>query len=194
MGEPGQPEWFENLLQGHYRRLLAFACGLLGDMHQADDVVQEVFVAAWRAAQQQKAPFAATLDEVGAHRWLFRVAYRRAISLRRHNGVLHWESLDAIEEDEDDVNLGLALSATPSSFEDQVVERTALTAALARLSSLDATCLLLHVVHGFSAAEVAQIIEVSPEAAKKRLWRATERLRTAYFARDGAPAGRIIRI
>jgi RNA polymerase sigma-70 factor (ECF subfamily) len=181
---------FEDLLQRYHRRLLAFARGLLGDAHQADDVVQEAFVAAWRAAQEQKAPFTATLDEAGAHRWLFRVAYRRAISLRRHSHVITWESLDALDGVD---GLPAALGATPPAFEDQVAEGEALAGALAQLSSLDVTCILLHVVQGFSAAEVAQIIEVSPEAAKKRLWRATERLRAAYFARDGVPARRKVR-
>jgi len=190
MAELGQSEWFEDLLQRYYRRLLAFARGLLGDAHQADDIVQEVFVAAWRAVQQQKAPFGAPLDEAGAHRWLFRVAYRRVISLRRHNGVIAWASLDQLEELDGPGVVALGSAAAPPAFEEQVAEGDALAGALARLSPLDATCVLLHVVHGFSAPEVAQILEVSPEAAKKRLWRATERLRASYFAREGVPAGR----
>jgi RNA polymerase sigma-70 factor, ECF subfamily len=187
---PDQPEWFEELLQSHHRRLIAFARGLLGDIQQANDVVQEVFVAAWRSAQQQKAPFGITLDEVGAHRWLFRVTYRRAISLLRHQHVLAWESLDALEEVDAPP---AAMRYAASEFEERVAEGEALAAALAQLSPLDATCVLLRVVHGFSASEVAQIIGVSPEAAKKRLWRATERLRAAYFIHDDTLVGRKVR-
>lgn len=173
-----QPEWFEPLLQSYHRRLVAFARGLLGDSQQAHDIVQEVFVADWRAAERETPPFGAALDETGAHRWLFRVAYRRAISARRHNTVIRWESLDEMDAQAPSV----ADEQAAVSFEERIAEGDALSGALARLSAADAACVLLHVVHGLSIAEVAQIIEVAPEAAKKRVWRATERLRAAYFA------------
>ncbi len=48
----------------------------------------------------------------------------------------------------------------------------------------DAACLLLSVVQGFTAAEIAQIIDIAPEAAKKRITRAKQRLRAAYFAQE----------
>ena len=173
-----RPEWFEPLLQNYHHRLVAFARGLLGDSQQAHDVVQEVFVAAWRAAELETPPFGAALDETGAHRWLFRVAYRRAISARRHNTVIRWESLDELDEQTPFAADGHAISP----FEERIAESDALSAALVRLSPQDAACVLLHVVHGLRIAEVALIIEVTPEAAKKRVWRATERLRAAYFA------------
>lgn len=189
MAGQAQPEWFEPLLQSYHRRLVAFVHALLGDSQQALDVVQEVFVAAWRAAQQATPPFGTALDEAGAHRWLFRVAYRRAISARRHTSVIRWESLDELDEHVPraaDEQAGV-------SFEERIAEGDALSAALARLSALDAACVLLHVVHGLSIAEVAQIIEASPEAAKKRVWRATERLRTAYFAPEPRLARKQVR-
>jgi DNA-directed RNA polymerase specialized sigma24 family protein len=37
-------------------------------------------------------------------------------------------------------------------------------------------------VHGFTCGEIAQIVGIAPEAAKKRLARAKQRLRAAYFA------------
>lgn len=183
MAQPPQPAWFDDLLERYYRRLIAFAQGLLGDAQAAHDVVQEAFVAAWRATQQQKPPFAPALDAAGAHRWLFRVAYNRAISVRRHTTVLNWESLDQPDAFE-------ASDPVQSAFEERVVEGDALAAALGRLSPEDAACILLHVVQGFTATEVAQILGISPDAAKKRLSRAIERLRGAYFAADGVPAGK----
>jgi RNA polymerase sigma-70 factor (ECF subfamily) len=123
------------------------------------------------------------LDAAGAHRWLFRVAYNRAISLRRHTTALTWESLDQPDAFE-------ASDPAQSTFEDRVMEEEALSAALGRLSAEDAACILLHVVQGFTAAEVAQIHGISLDAARKRISRAIERLRAAYFAADGMPAGK----
>lgn len=183
MAQPPQPAWFDDLLERYYRRLVAFAQGLLGDAQGAHDVVQEAFFAAWRATQQQKPPFAPALDVAGAHRWLFRVAYNRAISVRRHTTVLNWDSLDKPDAFE-------ANDPKQPAFEERVVEGDALSAALARLSPEDAACVLLHVVQGFTSGEVAQILGINPDAAKKRISRAIERLRATYFAADGMPAGK----
>lgn len=57
-------------------------------------------------------------------------------------------------------------------------------AALARLNAQDRACLLLRVVQGFSAAEVGQIVDATPDAVTKRLSRAKQRLRTLYLAHE----------
>jgi DNA-directed RNA polymerase specialized sigma24 family protein len=56
--------------------------------------------------------------------------------------------------------------------------------ALAELAGDDAACLLLNTLYGFTAAEIATILDLSPEAAKKRLSRAKRRLRAAYLAQN----------
>lgn len=183
MTEPALPEWFDDLLQRYHNQLLAFACAILRDEQQAHNITQEVFVAAWRAAVLQKAPFTASLNETETQRWLFQVAYHRSISKRRHERIIVWESLDLLDSP------AVAERSSAAAFEDRVAEGDALAAALARLSPLDAACVLLHVVHGFTAAVVARIIEINPVATKKRLWRAIERLRIAYFACERAVVG-----
>lgn len=72
-------------------------------------------------------------------------------------------------------------------FEDQLVEGEVLRAALARLSPDDVACLLLNTLEGYTAAQIAEIVGIAPEAAKKRLARAKERLRVAY-ARQNQPS------
>jgi DNA-directed RNA polymerase specialized sigma24 family protein len=69
-------------------------------------------------------------------------------------------------------------------FEDTVLEAEALRATFASLSSEEVALLLLSIVHGFTTAELAEITGISHEAAKKRLTRARQRLRTSYFARN----------
>ncbi|HEU5347340.1 MAG TPA: sigma-70 family RNA polymerase sigma factor [Ktedonobacterales bacterium] len=59
-----------------------------------------------------------------------------------------------------------------------------LRAALAELSPQDSACLLLRVVHGFSAAEVGEIMGASAEVITKRLSRARQRLRAAYLGQN----------
>ncbi|HEX5439247.1 MAG TPA: sigma factor-like helix-turn-helix DNA-binding protein, partial [Ktedonobacterales bacterium] len=68
-------------------------------------------------------------------------------------------------------------------FDDHLAESDILRAALARLAPQDAACLLLRVVHGFSAREVGEMLRTSPENVNTRLARAKQRLRAAYEQR-----------
>jgi RNA polymerase sigma-70 factor (ECF subfamily) len=175
MSEPGRDHWFEGLLAGYHDRLVWFVRGLVSDDQQARDIAQETFVAAWRARRQGSAPFGSAADEDGSRRWLYRVAYNRAISFLRQRRRSGWESLELLDDEE--------LSYTePVAFEDQVAEADLLRRALTRLSPDDAAAVLLHAVHGFTAPEIAQILDVSLAAATKRVWRAKERLRSSYFS------------
>jgi len=158
----------------------AFDATLLREQ-QARDVTQDVFMVAWRAAKEGAPPFTANSDERSIRRWLYRVAYRRAISAQRHESVLSIESLDG------ERTTHRERLAAPDAFDDRIAERDALTAALADLETADAACLLLNVVQGFTAREIATMLEISPDAAKKRLTRAKQRLNDAYFAREQSP-------
>jgi RNA polymerase sigma-70 factor (ECF subfamily) len=128
---------------------------------------------AWRAAKEGAPPFTANGDERSIRRWLYCVAYRRAISVQRHERVLSVESLDQ-ERAAHRERL-----AAPGAFDERIAEREALTSALADLETADVACLLLNVAQGFTAREIATMLEISPDAAKKRLTRAKQRLRDA---------------
>ena len=148
----------------------AFVRGLVGDCEQARDITQDVFVVAGRAAKEGAPPFTSNADERAIRRWLYCVAYRRAISVQRHERVLSIESLDGERAPHRE------RLAAPGAFDERIVEREALTSALADLETADAACLLLNVVQGFTAREIGGMLEISHDAAKKRLTRAKQRL------------------
>ena len=182
--EPGLIAAFAGILQRAQWQLYGFVRGVTGNDERARDVVQDVFVEAWRLAQHGEPPFtrdALQLNEGGARRWLFHVAYRQAISALRRDHVIEWRSLDA--SDISAVPAPAHLYAPPP-FEDRIAEAEALRAALGTLSTEDAACILLNVIQGFTSAEIAQIIGSTPDAAKRRLSRAKQRLRDAYFAQN----------
>jgi RNA polymerase sigma-70 factor (ECF subfamily) len=162
---------------------------LIASGEDARDIVQDVYVDAWRAAQRGSPPFdrlaEAEIDTAAIRRWLFRVAYRQAIDLARRRHTLLWQSLDSADEASEAQQVGRTYA--PVAFEDQVAEREVLRAALARLKPEDAACLLLDIVQGFTTAEIAQILGIAPDAARKRLARAMELLRAAYFAPESLP-------
>lgn len=151
------------------------------DPELARDLLQDTFIAAWNAAQQHTPPLVAESDETSIRRWLYRVAYRRAIDTLRRRRLIRWESLHDLL-DRDDVPEDIMAY----SFEDLVAENEAMQRALASLSPEDTACLLLMVVQGFTAQEAAAIIGSSAAALGKRIGRAKRRLLSAYLAQDAS--------
>lgn len=183
-GEPLAPSALTNALVAAQRPLYAFVRGLVGDPEQARDIMQDVFHDAWRSFKQGMAPFDADHDDVEVRRWLFHAAYCDVANAHRHRRLIRWESLETSIGSQD-----TRAATTGAPFEDEVADNELMRAALATLSSEDAACLLLNVIQGFSAVEIAQIIGVSPDASKKRLSRAKQRLRAAYTAQTNEPPG-----
>jgi RNA polymerase sigma-70 factor, ECF subfamily len=172
------PERFADLMRPLQGPLCGFARGMVGGMEQARDIVQDVLVDAWRTALRGIPPYTVNPDPGEIRRWMFHAVYWRAARLARHDRLLEWEHIETAEMS------ALASARGAAPFEDAVAEAEALRAALTRLSPQDAATILLNVVYGFTAAEIAPIVGSSHEATKRRLSRAKERLRVAYFAQN----------
>ncbi|HEU4785066.1 MAG TPA: sigma-70 family RNA polymerase sigma factor [Ktedonobacterales bacterium] len=170
---------FEDVLAQSQASLINFARGLVGDWEQARDITQDTFVAAWRSLVRNAPPFDTLDDMPGIRRWLFTVAYRQAIKHLRRRRVIAWEPLD------DSVSTASMLQAKPS-FEDAVADAETLRLALLSVGPEDAACFLLQAAHGFSAAEVAAILDIRTDTLRKRFSRARQRLRDAYNAQSQA--------
>jgi RNA polymerase sigma-70 factor (ECF subfamily) len=182
---------FACIVDRYQRQLYAYLAGLTGQPEQAFDLVQETFYDAWDSARKGKPPLIVGATDGDIRRWLYRAATNNALSMLRHYRLIRWEPLENY----------LAMRADRGlSFEDHVAENDILQSALARLSPEDAACLLLRVVHGFSARlllrvvhgfsarETGQILNASAETINTRLARAKQRLRAAYEQRLPRPS------
>jgi sigma-70-like protein len=76
---------FHAALAREQQALRGFVHGMVGDAEQARDIAQDVFLIAWQAAKEGASPFIPDADERSIRRWLYCVAYRRAISLKPHD-------------------------------------------------------------------------------------------------------------
>jgi RNA polymerase sigma-70 factor, ECF subfamily len=165
---------FACLVDAYQHRLHVYLAGLTGQPEQAFDLVQETFYDAWRAARIGKSPFVPGAPDADIRRWLYRVATNNAISLLRRRRLIHWEPLDDHAEQLPDERI---------PFDDHLAESDMLQKALACLSPQDTACLLLRIVHGFSARDVAEMLNTSSDNVDTRLARAKRRLRAAYEQR-----------
>ncbi len=156
------PEQLRLLRDEHAPALLAFARRSTGDHHTAEDVVQEVFVRAWRHPEA----FDASRGSVKA--WLFTVTRNVIIDLHRREGTRPSEILG------DD----LPPIATDDAIEN-VVQAWYVEEAMRRLSDDHRAVLQQVFVRELSVADAAKVLGVPPGTVKSRTYYALRSLRLA---------------
>jgi RNA polymerase sigma factor (sigma-70 family) len=139
------------------------------DPHLADDVTQRVFV-----LLAQKAPALAGHTTLAG--WLYTAARLESLKAARHEArrrdrETHAGNMNAPHDSADAESSWDALQAV-------------LDDAMSRLSATDRDAVLLRYFSGHSFAEVGRAMQISEEAARKRVERAVEKLR-ALLGRRG---------
>lgn len=167
----GSAAAFVTLAERYQPALLRYLYHRSGDVQLAADLTQETFLTAWRELGSLR-------DERAFAGWLYRIAANQLrMSWRRERRIV---SLDWLAE------RGVALNPARRRVDEatRAGERDAIGQALSTLSPKLREALLLHTHWNFSAAEVAEIQNISLAAARKRIGRASEQFRVAYDAGD----------
>ena len=188
---------FEDIFARFQTPLINFVFRLVGNREQACDLTQDVFVKAYRALASGTTIQAAALSS-----WLYRIASNTATDALRRRRLISWLPLSLFNEDRG-VGAGMPGMETNSAnqpsedalasaanaftagydggrFEQRVADREIVESVLRRLPPKYAACLLLYEHEGFSCAEIAEVLNVSPSAVKMRLMRARERFISLY--------------
>ncbi len=163
---------FEGLVKRYDAQLRAFLYRLTGDAEVAADLTQETFldVHRCRATLPTDRPFAA---------WLYRTARYNALPLQRRQRLYRFMSLDWLIAHLTSVIPGFRRSdAVGDVHERDLIER-----ALDEISPGLREALILSAIGGFTGEEVANIMDISPAAARKRVSRATAEFRRIYQQR-----------
>ncbi len=149
----GERAAFATLYRQTSAHLLGVILRIQRDRAQAEDVLQEVYVNVWRAAQGFDARLSQPLT------WLTSIARNRAIdSLRRRQSEPHTISSSVTgDDDEHDMLHDLASpNAGPLELLGQAAEARALQGCMRALSGEQQQSLALAFYQGLSHAEVAQ--------------------------------------
>ncbi len=160
---------FEPFVAAHEARVYRFVQSLGLHGADADDALQETFIAAWRSAGS----FAGDASAVG---WLMGIA-RNVVrhARRRHVGEPDdFESLDVIAD-----QAGWGSAASERDLRDE--REAAVHIALATLSHDDREILVLREIEGLSGEETALALGLTLVGMKSRLHRARLRLTAALL-------------
>ncbi len=145
---------FGELLERHEREIFAYVLRLVGDRHEADDLYQETFLAAFRAWPPPR--------RGNERAWLYRIATNKAIDrARRRRRLVPLADLRLAAPDRDGVtvaDLATAVRALPTG------QRAAF---------------VLRKVEGRPYAEVASVLGCSEEAARSRVAEALRKVKEA---------------
>jgi RNA polymerase sigma-70 factor (ECF subfamily) len=136
------------------------------DEDTADDVVQEVFVAAWRSAQTFR-------GDSSVRNWLLTITRNaaRRTTRRRAGEPAKTEDLDQLAE-----AAGWGQGDMSPDFERALESRELLIAGMARLSADDGELVTLVDLEGLSLREAAGVLDLQLPTLKSRLHRARIRL------------------
>lgn len=163
--QSGDPRAFERILQHHQSGLLRFCTSMLVSFGDAEDVLQEVYLTAWRQLPTLQAP-----EALGT--WLYRIARHRCIDhLRKRQPQPH----DLQTEE----SFGAEYS-TPDVRSTEIPEKNAETnAAIAELRRFvhelpenQRECWVLKEIHDLSYASISEIVSEPIATVRGRIARA----------------------
>jgi len=176
----GEPDAFDDAVAPHRRELLVHCYRMLGSLQDAEDVLQETMLAAWRGLAEFEA-------RSSLRTWLYRIATNRCLNVRRAQsrrpprawdvpgvqppeptrlGDVPW--LEPLPE-----HLIDAAPQNPEARYDQLESISlAFVTALQLMPPRQVAVLLLRDVLGFPASEVALLLETTVESVTSALKRA----------------------
>jgi RNA polymerase sigma factor (sigma-70 family) len=163
----GQHAAFEALCARYQSRLLAFCRHMLNSREDAEDVLQEVFAAAFNAVLADD-------REINVRPWLYRIARNRSLNHLRRASAIGVDSMDVHFADH-----GLSTG-------DCVLRRESFRELLQDVQQLpetQRTALLLREIDALSYEQIAQAMETTVPSVKSLLVRARISLAEAAVAR-----------
>jgi RNA polymerase sigma-70 factor (ECF subfamily) len=154
--QDGDPDAFQELVRRHASLMRAYVFRIVGSMSEADDVVQNAFLVAWRQLTTLR-------DPAAVKAWLMKIAGREAYAFVRQRPA------DAALSDFDPPQ---AEGTQPERVAIRNAQLRALSNALDNLPEDQRRCWLLREVANLSYIEIAEEMNSSPSTVRGLLSRA----------------------
>jgi RNA polymerase sigma-70 factor (ECF subfamily) len=155
---------FEEVYRTHSRRLYGVAVRMLGNQADAEDMLQEIFLAAHRKLESFR-------GESALGTWLYRLAVNLCLDYLRSRTGRAIHMTDALDDEPAFADAGSHRLA------ESAVTRMDLERAMAQLPEGCRTAFVLHDVQGLEHREVGAIMGIAEGTSKSQVHKARMRLR-----------------
>ncbi len=156
----GDTSEFRKLVEQFHLPVFRFARNLIGDQHDAEDITQEVFLAAFNHLATYKA------ERASFQTWLFTIARNRCVNyFKRKRPLIDRDAIANTQQ------------AAISDESDRNEFWIRLDKALDALPIEQKTAFVLSEIEGLPYADIAQIEQTTLGTVKSRIHRAKQRLR-----------------
>jgi RNA polymerase sigma-70 factor (ECF subfamily) len=156
---------FEELYRAHAGRLFSLTCRMIGNPTDAEDLLQEVFLAAHRKLDTFRGDSA-----LGT--WLYRLATNLCLDYLRSRAARTSLVTDPLDEEP------WIPDAASRSLAERTVSRMDLERAIALLPPGCRAAFVLHDIEGLEHQEVARALGIAEGTSKSQVHKARMRLRT----------------
>lgn len=167
---------FEELYRAHSARLYSLVLRMSGSTHDAEDLLQEVFLTAYRKLDSFR-------GESALGTWLYRLAMNHCLDFLRGRRVRMSRATDSLDEE------GAPEPADRGPRIPSAITRVDLERAIAGLPDGCRTAFVLHDVEGLEHREIASLLGVSEGTSKSQVHKARMKLRVALSAVNTGAGG-----
>lgn len=166
----GKSDAFETLIERHQKRIFNLLYRWLGDIEEASDAAQEVFLAAYRAIQEFR-------GDALFSTWLYRIAIHHAINRRKRLAIEQARRAGSgpLDPDAEGSNPLAGLphpGPSPAETAEQNEASAHVQQGLNSLKEEEALIILLHDFQDLPYEEIAHILKLPVGTVKSRIHRA----------------------
>ena len=188
----------EALVHEYHKLVFYTIYGLTGDWEESQDLTQDTFHQALKAIDAARAESGTNFQ---AKAWLLRIALNTVRMQRRRRNIFRFIPFSRMQEGreqefretQDELLAAQAAPVQPVGYGQQattdpaelIAEQDMVRRTMAKLPEALRTCLLLSIVGGLSASEIAALLDLKEAAVRQRLARARKQFQQEYIRESG---------
>lgn len=163
---------FKKLVLENQERVRNICFRFLGDMDDADDAAQEVFIQVYESLKGFR-------NESEVTTWIYRIAVNKSLDMiRRKKRKKRFALLTSVFVDsEEEIEISIPAEGDPGKELEDAERKRILDEALGKIPESQRTALILSKTQGFSNNEIAEIMNITVSAVESLIHRAKTNLR-----------------